>query len=158
MNLVVTRPGKRDLNQAPNKAKPVTGGSPHLCRSIRPINPGHGDGAVVAADRPMGELPFPVQRLTPHSLSRPVRDLLAGTSARTGTCPSTPTTNRKHPSPCQSLSAGGVQRDDAQRAWARRRADLQDIADVDDILEQFDARANHLQQRTADILDAETDR
>ena len=49
-------------------------------------------------------------------------------------------------------------REDAQRAWARRRADLQDIAGIDDILSHVDARARELQQRTAAILAAETDR
>ena len=49
-------------------------------------------------------------------------------------------------------------REDAQRAWARRRADLADIAGVDDILNEIDARAKELQQRTAAILAAETTR
>ena len=49
-------------------------------------------------------------------------------------------------------------REDAQRAWTRRRADLQDIAGVNDVLERFDARAKELQQRTAAILDCETGR
>ncbi|MGS0684464.1 hypothetical protein ACVBEQ_04770 [Nakamurella sp. GG22] len=48
--------------------------------------------------------------------------------------------------------------DDAQRAWARRQADLTDIASVENILNRVDARAKELQQRTAAILAAETHR
>jgi len=41
---------------------------------------------------------------------------------------------------------------DAQRAWARRRADLQEIAGIDDVLAQIDARAKELEQRTCSVL------
>ena len=49
-------------------------------------------------------------------------------------------------------------KEDRQRAWARRRSDLQDIAGVAEVLDQIDARAAELQQRTAAILAAETER
>ena len=78
LNLVATRPSNRDLAQALKKAKPVTSGSPHLCRSTR----GSDDATLAVPLLPpidqWGYLPFPVQRLTPHSLSRRVRDLLDG--------------------------------------------------------------------------------
>ena len=45
--------------------------------------------------------------------------------------------------------------DDAQRAWARRRADLQDIAGVDQVLAEIDGRAKELERRTAAVLAAE---
>ena len=48
-------------------------------------------------------------------------------------------------------------REDAQRAWARRQADLVDLAGVDDLLNEVDARAKELERRTAAILAAETD-
>jgi len=44
---------------------------------------------------------------------------------------------------------------DAQRAWARRRADLNDLAWIDTVLDEIDARAKELQQRTAAVLAAE---
>ena len=47
-------------------------------------------------------------------------------------------------------------REDAQRAWARRRADLDDLAGVEDLLDQVDARAKELAQRTAAILVEQT--
>jgi hypothetical protein len=49
-------------------------------------------------------------------------------------------------------------REDSQRAWARRRADLADLAGVEDLLNKVDARARELQQRTAALLAAEADR
>ena len=49
-------------------------------------------------------------------------------------------------------------KEDRQRAWARRRSDLHDIAGVEEVLNQIDARAKELQQRTAAILAAETER
>jgi hypothetical protein len=46
-------------------------------------------------------------------------------------------------------------RDDAQRALARRRADLQDIAGIDDVLAEIDARARELEQSVAAVLAAD---
>ena len=41
---------------------------------------------------------------------------------------------------------------DAQRAWARRRAHLEDIAGIDTVLDEIDARAEELERRTATVL------
>jgi len=41
---------------------------------------------------------------------------------------------------------------DALRAWARRRADLEDIAGIDDVLAEIDSRAKELERRTAAVL------
>ena len=76
LDLVITRPGKRDLARALKKAKAVTGGSPHLCRSTRRIDPATMVVPLLPPIDQWGYIPFPVQRLTPHSLSRRVRDLL----------------------------------------------------------------------------------
>ena len=80
-----------------------------------------------------------------------------GTLVRIGTCPSTPATIREPTVLNPILDAvAGYSRREAQRAWSRRRADLQGIAGVDDTLDQIDARAKDLQQRTAALLAAET--
>ena len=60
------------------KAAPVTDRSPHLCRSTRPLSPATLDVPLLTPIDQWGYTPFPLQRLTPHSLSRRVRDLLAG--------------------------------------------------------------------------------
>ncbi len=159
LDLVVTRPGKRDLAQALKKAKQVTGGSPHLCRSTRPLEQATSVVPLVPPIDQWGYIPFPVQRLTPHSLSRRVRDLLAGDLGAHRDLPvdtdEAPATPAKAP---PLVPRAEYKREDAQRAWARRRADLADIAGVDDILNEIDARARELQQRTAAILAAETTR
>ena len=106
-----------------------------------------------------GYIPFPVHRLTPHSLSRRVRDLLAGDLGAHRDLPVDTDEQPETPAPVTVPAPRAVySRDDAQRAWNRRRADLHDIAGVDDILNKIDARAKELQQRTAAILAAETDR
>ena len=159
LNLVVTRPNSRDVALALKKAKPVTGRSPHLCRSTRPLD----EATLVVPLLPpidqWGYVPFPVQRLTPHSLSRRGRDLLGGDLGAHRDLP-VATDDEAKPAAPSAPPVGGVVygRDDAQRAWARRRADLREIAGVAEVLDQIDARAAELQQRTAAILAAETDR
>ena len=39
-----------------------------------------------------------------------------------------------------------------QRAWAKRRGDLSDLAGIDDVLAEIDARAKELERRTAAVL------
>ena len=159
LNLVITRPSKSDLGRALKKAKAVTGASPHLCRSTRRIDP----AALLVPLLPMidqwGYIPFPVQRLTPHSLSRRVRDLLAGDLGAHRDLPvDTDDQSEAKPAPVPLQNRALYTRDDAQRAWDRRRADLADIAGVNDILDQLDARAKELQQRTSAFLAAEAHR
>ena len=47
------------------RPKPVTGRSPHLCRSTRALGRRHPGGAVVAADRPMGIRAVPAAAADP---------------------------------------------------------------------------------------------
>ena len=106
-----------------------------------------------------GYVPFPVQRLTPHSLSRRVRDLLDGDLGAHRDLPVDTEPPPEPPAPVNPAAPRAVySKEDRQRAWARRRSDLQDIAGVEEVLDQIDARATELQQRTAAILAAETDR
>jgi hypothetical protein len=77
LDVVTTGHSKRALTEVLKTADPVTDKSPHLCRSTR--GP---DDATRAAPLPpidqWGYVPFPLRRLTPRSLSRRVRDPLAG--------------------------------------------------------------------------------
>ena len=104
-----------------------------------------------------GYVPFPLQRLTPHSLSRLVRQMLAGDLAPHRHIPF----GDEEPKPEQPVSPPPPARAvyssaDAERAWTRRRADLEDIAGIDDVLVEIDARAKELERRSAAILAAET--
>jgi hypothetical protein len=102
-----------------------------------------------------GYVPFPVQRLTPHSMSRRVRDLLAGDLGAHRDL----SADVDEPEPAAALpppvARAVYSREDSKRAWARRRADL---AGVDDVLREIDARARELERRTASILVGQTDR
>ncbi len=101
-----------------------------------------------------GYVPFPVERLTPHSLSRRVRDILAGDLGAHRHLPVDPDEDAEseQPGPVPVVERGVYSRDDAQRAWARRRADLEDLAGIDDVLAEIDARAKELERRTATVL------
>ena len=159
LDLVTTRPSKRDLARALKKAKQVTSRSPHLCRSKRRIDEATTTEPLLPPIDHWGYIPFPVHRLTPHSLSRRVRDLLDGDLGAHRDLPVDTDQEPETPAAVTVPAPRAVYtRADAQRAWDRRRADLRDIAGVDDLLNGVDARARELQQRTAAILAAETDR
>jgi hypothetical protein len=106
-----------------------------------------------------GYVPFPVQRLTPHSLSRRVRDLLSGDL---GAHRDLPVDTEPPPEPSAPVNPATPRavysREDSQRAWARRRSDLNDVAGIEEVLDRVDARAKELQHRTASLLAAQTDR
>jgi hypothetical protein len=77
-DLAVTKINTGIVAAAVGKAEAVTGESPHLCRSSRELDAAT---TVVPLFPPIdqwGALPFPSQPLTPHSLSRRMRDVLAG--------------------------------------------------------------------------------
>ena len=159
LNLVVTRPNNRDVAQALKKAKPVTSGSPHLCRSTRLLDDETLGVPLLPPIDQWGYVPFPVQRLTPHSLSRRVRDLLVGDLGAHRDLPVDTDDGPDPAAPAPSPVARAVYSlEDWQRAWARRRADLKDLADVEDLLREIDARAKELERRTAAILVGQTDR
>ncbi len=159
LDLVITHPSNRDIAQVLRKAKAVTSGSPHLCRSTRSIDPATLVVPLLPPIDQWGYVPFPVQRLTPHSLSRRVRDLLEGNLGAHRDLPvATDDEPDEQPAPSPVVTRVVYSRGDAQRAWERRRTDLKDIAGVEAILNDVDARAKELHQRTAAILAAQTDR
>ncbi len=155
LDLVVTRPGKRHLSGALKKAKPVTGGSPHLCRSTRRLDAATLPVPLLAPIDQWGYVPFPVQPLTPHSLSRRVREFLDGDLGAHRDLPVATDDEPDTPAPVvPAVPPALYTRDDAQRAWDRRRADLADIAGVERLLAEVDARARVLQERTGAVLNA----
>lgn len=108
---------------------------------------------VVAADRSVGCVPFPLQLLTPHSLSRRVRDLLNGDLGAHRDLPVDPDedTEPARLAPVPVVGRGVYSREDSQRAWTRRRADLKKNTVIDDVLAEIDFRAKELERRTADV-------
>jgi len=155
LDVVMTRHSNRPLTEVLKRAEPVTDKSPHLCRSTRPIDDATRAVPLLPPIDQWGYLPFPLQRLTPHSLSRRVRDLLAGDLGAHREFPIDTDEDTEPAKPVPVAGRGVYSRGDAQRAWARRRADLADLAGVDDILNDVDARATELERRTAAILAGE---
>jgi hypothetical protein len=157
VDLAVTKITAGTVAAAVDKANPVTHRSPHLCRSTRPIGEATLVVPVYSSINQWGALPFPLHRLTPHSLSRRVRDLLAGNMGAHRHLPVNPAhdTDPEEPAPAPVVKRATYSRDDAQRAWARRRADLQDIAGVEQVLAEIEAQAKELERRTAAVLAAE---
>jgi hypothetical protein len=131
---------------------------PRLCRSNRALDDATLAVPLLPPIDQWGYVPFPMQRLTPHSLSRRVRDLLAG---HLGAHRDLPVDTDDAPEPASPTPArvprAVYSREDSQRAWARRRAELADLAGVDDLLDKVDARAKELERRTAAILVGQTD-
>ena len=156
LDVVMTKPSHRVLARQLKDAEPLTEQSPHLCRSTREISSLTGGVPLLPSIDQWGYVPFPLQRLTPHSLSRLVQQMLAGDFVAHRRIP----IDDEEPEPEQPVPAPAevrpvYRREDAQRAWARRRADLEDIAGLDDVLAEIDARAKELERRTAAILAGE---
>jgi len=100
-----------------------------------------------------GYVPFPLRRLTPHSLSRLVHSMLAGdfvAHRRIAIDDQAPESEAPAFAPVEVARV--YTKDDARRAWARRRADLDEIANIDGVLAEIDARAKELERRTAAVL------
>lgn len=157
LDVVMTKPSHRVLAKQIKDAEPVTDRSPHLCRSTRELSSLIADVPLLPSIDQWGYVPFPLQRLTPHSLSRLVQQMLAGDFVAHRRIPvddETPEPEEQPPVPVEVRRV--YTRDEAERAWARRRADLQDIAGIDDVLAEIDARAKELEQRAAAILAGET--
>jgi hypothetical protein len=158
VDLAVTKINTGIVAAAVDKAEAVTGESPHLCRSSKQLDAAT---TVVPLFPPIdqwGALPFPSQPLTPHSLSRRVRDILAGDLGVHRHLPvDRDDVDLGTPASVSVVHRVGYGRRDAQRAWARRRADLAELGGVADELTDVDRRADELNRRAAALLDEHLD-
>ena len=132
-DVVMTKPSHRVLAKQIDDAEPVTEQSPHLCRSTRELTSLIVDVPLLPSIDQWGYVPFPLRRLTPHSLSRLAQQMLAGDFVAHRRIP----VNDEMPEPEQPAPVPVEARrvyssDDAQRAWTRRRVDLEDIAGIDE--------------------------
>jgi hypothetical protein len=157
LDLVVTRISNRAIAPVLKKATPLTERSPHLCRSTRPLDQATLGVPLLPPIDQWGYVPFPVKRLTPHSLSRRVRDLLAGDLGAHRDLPVDTDEEPETSALVPVVDRKVYSREDSQRAWAKRRADLDQLAGVDDLLSDVDARVMELDRRTAAILAGQTD-
>ena len=105
-----------------------------------------------------GALPLPLQRLSPHSLSRRVRDLLAGDLGAHRDLPVDPDPEPdvaapEKPPVTEPAASTAYDAADAAAAWDRRRRDLQDLAGIIDVLTDVERRADELNRRAAELVE-----
>jgi len=109
---------------------------------------GDAECAAAAAARPQwAALPLPLQRLSPHSLSRRVRDLLTGDLVAHPDLPVDPDPEPELPAPetppVIESTTGGCRPADAAAAWDGRH-ELEDLAGIVDVLTDVNRRAAEL--------------
>lgn len=133
---------------------PLAADSPHLCRSARPVRATIHTTPLLPAIDQWGVFDLPPQRLTPHSLSRIVRDALIGDFGVHRRIDIEPEPGHADPTvPTAALAAPRYTRDDWSAGLARRRRDMAGLARVADNLEDVDRRLDELNRHTAAILD-----
>ena len=154
VDMAVTKINTRVVAAAVDKAEAVTGGSPHLCRSDRELDAATRQVPLFPPIDQWGALPVPLRPLSPHSLSRRVRDLLAGNLGAHRHLPvgQDDDLEAEKPAPVPVAQRNGYSRGDAQQAWDRRRADLAELGDVAEELTGIDRRADELNRQAAALL------
>ena len=157
LDLAVTKPSTKTIARALKKASAVDQRSPHVCQS----GPVLGDTTKTMPLLPpidqWGALPLPLQRLSPHSLSRRVRDLLAGDLGAHRDLPVDPDPEPEVPPETPPIitpaPGNGYDAVDAAAAWDRRRRDLQDLGGIIDVLIEVERRADELNHRAAELVE-----
>jgi len=157
LDLAVTQLSTRTIAGALKKTSQVDHRSPHVC------HPGPVLGAATRAVPLLppidqwGYEPFPLQPLTPHSLSRRTRDLLARDFGAHRDLPvdreaepvvAAPEKPSVAQAPSRAYDAA-----DATEAWDRRRRDLDDLAGIIDVLTDVERRADELNRRAAELVE-----
>ena len=136
-------------------APEVTGRSPHVCRTPLELAASTRGTPLLSPIDQWGALPFPPPPLTPHSLSRRARDLLAGDlGAHRSLAVDPPEPPAPEPPPAVPPPRPVYSRRDREQAWERRRADLADMAGITDVLTDVEQRADELNRRAATLLDS----
>ena len=134
----------------------MTSRSPHLCRSTRRIDQATTTVPLLPPIDQWGYIPFPVQRLTPHSLSRRVRDLLAGDLGAHRDLPVDPRTRGDHPEKPAGRDHPGRCLRTRWTRWPRWNAAggiCRHLAGVTDMLTDVERRADELNRRAAELVE-----
>jgi hypothetical protein len=154
VDVAVTKISTAIIADAIDKSETVTAESPHLCRSTKALDQRTTEMPVFPPIDQWGALPFPLQPMTPHSLSRRVRDIVAGDLGAHRHLPvdRDEAAETGNPAPDPVAERRVYSRQDAADAWNRRRADLRSLDDVAQELAEVDRRLNELNQRAAALL------
>jgi len=156
LDLAVTKPSTKTIARALKKAAAVDHRSAHVCRTGPVLGETTRGVPLLPPIDQWGALPLPLQRLSPHSLSRRARDLLAGDLGAHRDLPVDPepepeTTGPERP-PVIEQAAADYNTADAAAAWDRRRRALQDLGGIIDALADVERRADELNRRAAELL------
>lgn len=153
LDLTVTKFSTAVLKEKVGKANRLTSSSPHLCRLPTELDEQTLSAPLFPPITQWGAVPFPLQHLTPHSLSQRVRDVLAGDLGSHRDLPVDPDdTEPKRPAAVPGGERALYSPRVAEEAWKRRRADLRSLDGVANELTEVDRRLNELNQRTAALL------
>ena len=160
LNLAATKFVTAVIADALDNATALTSESPHLCRSTRSLDSKTLPLRVLAPINKWGALPDRHSSLSPHGQSRRTRDLLVGDLGVLRDIPVR--RNEPEPEPDRAASTeahppGSVfDRAASQRAWLKRRSDLDQLGDVGDVLTEVDRRIAEIQQRVTALVESET--
>ena len=157
LDLAVTQLSTRTIAGALKKAPAVDHRSPHVCHTLPVLGAATRAVPLLPPIDQWGYEPFPLQPLTPHSLSRRTRDLLSGDLGAHRDLPvdreaepvvAAPEKPSVAPAPSRAYDAA-----DATAAWDRRRRDLDDLAGIIDVLTDVERRADELNRRAAELVE-----
>jgi len=158
LHLAVTEPSTKTIARALKKASSIDHRSVHVCRSGPVLGELTRGVPLLPPIDQWGALPLPLQRLSPHSLSRRTRDLLAGDLGAHRDLPvdldAEPVIAAPETPPVITQRPGnGYNTADATAAWDRRRRDLDDLAGIIDVLADVERRAEELNRRAAELVE-----
>ena len=159
LDLAVTKPSTKTIARALKLAGVIDHRAPHVCRAGPILDDTTKSVRLLPPIDQWGALPLPLQRLSPHSLSRRVRDLLAGDLGAHRDLPIDsdldPELQEVVRSPATRATPSGAAYDpaDAAAAWDRRRRDLDDLAGIIDVLTEVERRADELNRRAAELVE-----
>jgi hypothetical protein len=139
-------------------ADPVTADSPHPCRSTLTLDPATLSVPLLPPINQWGALPYPHPGLTPHAHSHHTRNLLHGDIRMHRDLPYPTDDDPIDQPPRTPATPEGAAYDKAarDRAWVKRRQDLNHLADVADTLSDLDRQIVELERRVTTLLVNET--
>src|SRR5664279_1350778 len=158
LDLAVTKPSTKTMARALKRAMTVDHRSPHVCQNGPVLGEATWGVPVLPPIDQWGALPLPLQRLSPHSLSRRVRDLLAGDLGAHRDLPVDPDPEpginaAEKPPVTEPAVSTAYDAADAAAAMERRRRELEDLGGIIDVLTDVERRADELNRRAAELAD-----
>lgn len=132
VDLAITKISTTVLKAAVGKANRLTDKSPHPCPSTKRLSEATTTAPLFPPINQWGALPFPMEPMTPHSLSQRVRDILRGDLGAHRDLPidQDDTVEREQPAPVSIAPRAVYSKLDWRTARSKRRADLEDMIGV----------------------------